>query len=80
MVLRTSSILIFVLIPSAGNNIIIRPLPMGPIVLVVMCVLLGKLASLAHTPRGQLPSQCIGSLHAKLVASSHPLIRHITAA
>ena len=51
MVLRTSSISIFVLIPSASNDIIIHTPLMGPINLLVVCVLLGKLASLTHTHR-----------------------------
>ena len=38
MVLRTSSISIFVLIPSAGDDIIIRAPSIGPIDLLVMCV------------------------------------------
>ncbi len=38
MVLRTSSISIFVLIPSARDNIIIHTPSIGPIDLLVMCV------------------------------------------
>ena len=50
---------------------------------VVMCVLLGKLAS-EHAPSdhgGRLPSRRLGSLHAdELVASLRPPIRYIMAA
>jgi hypothetical protein len=48
----------------------------------LMCVLLGKLDS-KHSPTdhdGWLPSHCLGSLHAKSVASLHPLIHNIIVA
>ena len=49
---------------------------------VVMCVLLGKLAS-KHTPSehgGRLPNRPLCSLHAELVASLRPPIWNIMAA
>ncbi len=52
------------------------------VVIVVTCVLLGKLAS-KHTPSdhgSRLPSRRLGSLHSKSIASSHPPIWNIMAA
>jgi hypothetical protein len=37
MVLRTFGILIFIMIPSSGDDIIIRALPVGPYQLIVVC-------------------------------------------
>jgi hypothetical protein len=37
IILRTSGILIFIMIPSAGDDIIIRALPVGPYQLIVEC-------------------------------------------
>jgi hypothetical protein len=43
-------------IPMTGDDIIDRAPLIGPIDLLVMCVLLGKLASLTHTPRPWRPA------------------------
>ncbi len=49
MVLRTSSISIFIVIPSAGDDIIVRAPSIEPIDCLWCVFLLGKLASLTHT-------------------------------